>query len=157
MAKLQLTLHNDADTQACGRLLGSACPLPLVIGLQGDLGAGKTTLSQGIGAGFGVTGHMPSPTFTLINEYETSRGVLYHLDLYRLNSLDELFDLGLEDMLSQPNSLMIVEWIDRFDWLVGTPRVDLKLGHLLSGRSLEIEDPERCWPELGALLQTWQI
>ena len=155
MAKLQLILHNEADTQACGRLLGLSCPLPLVIGLQGDLGAGKTTLSQGIGAGFGVIGHLPSPTFTLINEYETPRGRLYHLDLYRLNSLDELLELGLDDMLARPDSLTLVEWIDRFEWPAGVARIDLKLGHLPQGRSLEIVDPDACWPGLEASLSSW--
>ncbi|PKL76959.1 MAG: tRNA (adenosine(37)-N6)-threonylcarbamoyltransferase complex ATPase subunit type 1 TsaE [Candidatus Melainabacteria bacterium HGW-Melainabacteria-1] len=150
MPSLHLTLPDAAATHALGRLIGSLCPLPLLIGLSGELGVGKTTLSQGIGQSFGVDDPITSPTFTLINEYETSRGRLYHLDLYRLGSLDELLELGLEDMLAQRNALMLVEWFDRFaDWPEGPPLLQIRFEHLAAGRSVWLSLP----PQAKALTE----
>ncbi|MEZ0371396.1 MAG: tRNA (adenosine(37)-N6)-threonylcarbamoyltransferase complex ATPase subunit type 1 TsaE [Candidatus Sericytochromatia bacterium] len=154
-SSLTLTLPDEAATGSFGRLLGARLPVPLVIGLSGELGAGKTTLSQGIGAGFGIDGPMPSPSFTLINEYVGTRGRLYHLDLYRLNDLDELLDLGLDDLLDRPDALLLVEWIDRFAvWPEGPERLDIHLNHQPCGRQLELQLPPAC-RKLEAQLRAW--
>lgn len=142
MSSLHINLADEAATWHWGLRLGQHCPLPLMIGLSGELGAGKTALSQAIGAGFGISDPMPSPTFTLINEYTGPRGHLYHLDLYRLNHLDELLEMGLDDVLAKPDVLLLVEWVDRFDWPMGPPRLDLHLFHHPPGRRLEMQLPD---------------
>lgn len=154
MTSLQLTLQNEQQTRALGSLIGQQVPLPLVIGLSGELGAGKTTFSQGLGEGFGVSEAMPSPTFTLINEYHTSRGKLYHLDLYRLSELEELWELGFEEVLTQPDVLILVEWIDRFQsWPPGLPLWRITLAHQPPGRGIQLEFED---PATERLLKEWQ-
>lgn len=154
MFSLEIPLAEESATRELGLRLGGHCPLPLVIGLSGDLGAGKTTLSQAIGAGFGVSEPMPSPTFTLINEYSTPRGRLYHLDLYRLEDYEELVELGFEEVLLRPNVLVLVEWIDKFaEWPSRPPRLQLQLAHDPPGRRLQARIPE-AYPELASCFQT---
>lgn len=153
MFSLEIPLAEESATRKLGLRLGSHCPLPLVIGLSGDLGAGKTTLSQAIGAGFGVSEPMPSPTFTLINEYSTPRGKLYHLDLYRLEDYEELVELGFEELLLRPNLLVLVEWIDKFaEWPAKPPRLQLQLAHDPPGRRLQAQLPS-AYPGLAACFQ----
>src|SRR5699024_12095320 len=82
-----------------------------LISLMGDLGAGKTTLTQSIAQGLEINDYVTSPTFTLINEYE-GRLPLYHFDVYRLGSIDELYDLGYEEYFYS-NGVTIVEWRDK--------------------------------------------
>jgi len=150
MFSLDMTLADESATRSLGLRIGRHCQLPLVIGLSGDLGAGKTTLSQAIGAGFGVTEPMPSPTFTLINEYHTPRGRLYHLDLYRLDDYQELIELGFEELLLRPDVLVLVEWIDRFaEWPSQPPRLQIRLEHAPPGRRLWAALPPAC-PGLAA-------
>jgi len=82
------------------------------IGLfSGEIGAGKTTLIQRICQQYGVTEKITSPTYSLINQYESDQGIIYHLDLYRLNSLDEAIDIGIEDLL-YGDALCLIEWPD---------------------------------------------
>jgi tRNA threonylcarbamoyladenosine biosynthesis protein TsaE len=83
--------------------------------LSGDLGAGKTQLVKGLARGIGSPARVHSPTFALLNEYQGGRLPLFHLDLYRLNSRDEVFAAGLEDYLVNPCGIAVVEWIER--WL----------------------------------------
>lgn len=154
---LQLSLRDEHDTRRLGRLIGERAPLPLVIGLSGDLGAGKTTFSQAVGQAFGVAEPMPSPTFTLINEYATARGRLYHLDLYRLGDLDELLELGIEDTLAEPELLMLVEWFDRFaDWPAGPPLLRIELAHLPQGRSARLLLPPELADLAASLEDAWK-
>ncbi len=94
-----------------------------IVLLHGDLGAGKTTLAQGITAALGVTRTVQSPTFTLVSDYPVTLAngapaVLYHLDLYRLNDPEELGDIGWDELIAANDSVMIVEWPERAgDWL----------------------------------------
>ncbi len=94
-----------------------------IVLLHGDLGAGKTTLAQGIAAALGVTKTVQSPTFTLVSDYPVTLAsgaatVLYHLDLYRLNDPEELGDIGWDELIAANDSVMIVEWPERAgDWL----------------------------------------
>ena len=108
-----LTLNTDApeDTQAVGRALGKlACPGDVIL-LTGPLGAGKTCLTQGIAQGLGVDGYVRSPTFVLMTRHH-GRLTLHHVDLYRIASADEAWDLGLDEQLSG-DGLCVVEWPDR--------------------------------------------
>lgn len=89
-----------------------------VVLLHGDLGAGKTTLTQGIAAGLGVHGPVQSPTFTLVQEHEGQQLKLYHLDLYRLDEPSELESIGYETYLEPVDGVSVIEWPERAgEWL----------------------------------------
>lgn len=86
-----------------------------VVGLSGDLGAGKTQLVKGLAQGWKIQGRVASPTFTLMHEYQVENGTLYHLDLYRLETPDAIWDAGMAEYLRVPMpGWVIVEWIDRW-------------------------------------------
>ena len=110
-AELILETHGPEETQRVGRCLGRhATPGDIVL-LAGDLGTGKTTLTQGIAWGLGVREHARSPTFVLVTEY-AGRMPLYHADLYRIDSLAEAWDLGLDEYFLG-EGVSVVEWADR--------------------------------------------
>lgn len=135
-----INLPNPEATQKLGKKLGELLPAGSVILLEGELGAGKTTLVQGIGEGLGITEPIVSPTFTLINEYNEGRLPLYHLDLYRLESeeIDSLYlDLYWEGIEVTPG-ITAIEWSQR---LPHKPPnyLDIKLIHLPeTGRQAKI-------------------
>jgi len=104
--------HSPAETEALGERLGRAAQHGWVIGLTGDLGAGKTQLVKGLARGLGITARVHSPTFTLVNEYGGGRLKLFHLDLYRLESSGQILAAGLEEFL-QPDGVAVVEWAER--------------------------------------------
>src|SRR5713101_7068316 len=104
--------HSPTETEALGEGWGRAAESGLVIGLCGDLGAGKTQLVKGLARGLGVTARVHSPTFTLVNEYRGGRLPLFHLDLYRLETRTQLLAAGLEDYL-QPEGVTVIEWAER--------------------------------------------
>lgn len=106
-----LLSHTSQQTLDLGKKIGQAISGPFAIALTGDLGAGKTTLVQGLARGLGVGEgtYITSPTFTIINEYPGQDLRLCHLDLYRLASADELEYIGFDDLLD-PSSVIVVEW-----------------------------------------------
>src|SRR5678816_240785 len=110
-----LISHSPEETVAIGEEWGRAAQRGWVIGLSGDLGAGKTQLVKGIARGLGSAARVHSPTFTLLNEYDDGRLPLFHLDLYRLDSRADVITAGLEDYLIRPGGVTVVEWIER--WL----------------------------------------
>ena len=104
--------HNPAETGSLGEHWGRAAQRGLVIGLSGDLGAGKTQLVKGIARGLGITARVHSPTFTLVNEYGGGRLRLFHLDLYRLETRGQIVSAGLEEFL-QPDGVTVIEWAEK--------------------------------------------
>ncbi|MFB2839661.1 tRNA (adenosine(37)-N6)-threonylcarbamoyltransferase complex ATPase subunit type 1 TsaE [Floridanema evergladense] len=118
--KLQeIPLANAEETRQLGINLGRNLTAGTVILLSGDLGAGKTTLVQGIGAGLGISEPIVSPTFTLINEYSEGRLPLYHFDLYRLSS-PEVEALGLENYWEGGEfalGIMAIEWAEKLTYM----------------------------------------
>jgi len=115
MPKVTCTSQSPETTRALGKSWAEELRAGMVIGLKGDLGAGKTELVKGIAAGLRITARIHSPTFNLINIYPGPKYPLYHLDLYRLNSPEEIIGAGLEEYLVAPNGVTVVEWIER--WL----------------------------------------
>jgi tRNA threonylcarbamoyladenosine biosynthesis protein TsaE len=139
---VKLTAANAEETRTVGARLAAALihagePGPLVIGLSGDLGAGKTTLVGGLLAALGHEGAVRSPTYTLIEPYHLAGRDVNHCDLYRLRHPSELDDLGIRDLLT-PRSLLLVEWPERAEGRLGTPDLTLELGYLDDGRDVEV-------------------
>ena len=114
-APVPIITHSAEETVAYGRALAAELLPPLIVLLRGDLGAGKTTLAKGIVEGFQAAGadQVTSPTFTLVHEYRSPRALLYHIDLYRIDTERELETLGLDDLLA-PNSILLIEWGEKF-------------------------------------------
>ena len=111
---MQITTHSADETQALGQRLAKRLLPGDVIAYFGDLGAGKTALTRGIAQGLGVKDLVTSPTYTIVNEYLTGRIPLFHFDMYRLSSSDELFDIGWEDYLSR-GGVCAVEWSENVE------------------------------------------
>ncbi len=106
--------HSAEETFEMAYEIGEAINTPTVFLLQGDLGAGKTVFAKGIAAGLDIDpADVNSPTFTLVNQHE-GRMRLYHLDLYRLeDGAEDLLELGLEEMINDPNAVVLIEWPER--------------------------------------------
>ena len=116
-----------AQVEAWGNAIGVHARMPLVVALSGELGAGKSVLARAIARGAGVTGAMPSPTFNLVYRYEPAQGVeVWHLDLYRLDDPDEVWELGWRE-LGEGNQIVLVEWPERAAELLPEPRWDVEL------------------------------
>lgn len=110
------------ETVAAGRALAACLAPGRTVALSGDLGAGKTHFVRGLVEGWGGCEHATSPTFTLVHEYATPRGPVYHLDLYRAESAEEVWDAARDEM-DDPHGLVVMEWADRFPALVPTGAV----------------------------------
>ena len=111
---MQITTHSADETQALGQKLASRLAPGDVIAYFGDLGAGKTAFTRGLAQGLGITDPVTSPTYTIVNEYLSGRIPLFHFDMYRLSSSDELFDIGWEDYLSR-GGVCAVEWSEKVE------------------------------------------
>jgi tRNA threonylcarbamoyladenosine biosynthesis protein TsaE len=111
--KIDIETHSVEETQALGRKIGILLKQPLIIALIGDLGSGKTAFVQGLARGLDVPAdyYITSPTFTLINEYP-GRLPLFHVDLYRLETVQDLEDIGLDELLYD-QAVLAVEWADK--------------------------------------------
>ena len=137
-----LTLADEAATTAVGAALARALPdlahRSLRLGLSGDLGSGKTTLARGLLRALGVDGTIRSPTYTLVEPYETPIGSVHHLDLYRLaGGGQELEALGFRELCALPG-LVMVEWPERAGEAIGSSDVQAALAIMGSGRRLTL-------------------
>ena len=122
---MRLTARSPEETRALGELLGRLLGPGDVVTLAGELGAGKTTLAQGLGVGLGVGEPVSSPTFALVHEYH-GRLPVWHLDTYRVRSLDELVDLSWQDLLSG-GGVVLVEWPERIQPALPPARLHIAL------------------------------
>ncbi len=120
---------SDEETAAVGAAIAKRLTPPAVVMLIGDLGAGKTTLAKGIVAALGAAPaeDVLSPTFSLVHEYDGDPKV-YHLDLYRLETVPEVETLGLEDLWDQ-RAVVIIEWGEKFDLALPGERLEVHLDH----------------------------
>ncbi|WP_422487099.1 tRNA (adenosine(37)-N6)-threonylcarbamoyltransferase complex ATPase subunit type 1 TsaE [Gudongella sp. DL1XJH-153] len=134
---MKIRVKGIKDTDKLGRKLGELVEPGDVICLNGDLGAGKTTLSKSIGLGMGVDDYITSPTFAIINEYE-GRHPLYHFDVYRLNNGEELFDLGVEDYF-YGKGVCLIEWAENIEEFLPENRLEVWINTTLDPDEREIE------------------
>ena len=131
---LKYTTHSSEETQHLGRVIGELLKGGELILMNGGLGAGKTCLTQGIAWGLGVKEHARSPTFVLVAEYQ-GRVTLYHVDLYRIDDLQEMEDLGLEEIVSN-NGVCVIEWAEKAELILPSKGLEI---------SIEVTGPEdRC-------------
>lgn len=129
----RVVAHDVAETRALGaRIAGAILRAgrrePLLIGLSGDLGAGKTTLVGGLLAALGHPGPARSPTYALVESYRLMDLDLHHCDLYRLRDPEEMEDLGLRDLMT-PGSVLLVEWPERAGQRLRAPDLELRLSY----------------------------
>jgi tRNA threonylcarbamoyladenosine biosynthesis protein TsaE len=108
------TSHSPEETFALGEAWGQEATAGWLIGLTGDLGAGKTQLVKGLARGLGISSRIQSPTYALVNEYNGGRVSLAHLDLYRLDTPEQIRGAGLEEFFHQPRGVVVVEWCERW-------------------------------------------
>jgi tRNA threonylcarbamoyladenosine biosynthesis protein TsaE len=130
--------HSPAETESLGERWGRAAQTGLVIGLSGDLGAGKTQLVKGIARGLGIPARVHSPTFTLVNEYGGGRLRLFHLDLYRLETRGQMVSAGLEEFL-QPDGVTVIEWAERWFGEHRTSNIEHRTSNWKNVRQVKIE------------------
>jgi len=135
-------IDNEVQTLKLGQVIGENLASGMVICLKGDLGAGKTTLTKGIAKGFGINSHTTSPTFTIINEYE-GKCKLYHIDTYRIESLEEMIGLGVEDYLPAKDGVTVVEWPELIEDLLPKDKLILIIeSEGIQERKITIHIPE---------------
>jgi tRNA threonylcarbamoyladenosine biosynthesis protein TsaE len=125
----EITTQSAEETIAFGRTLTELLAPPKLVLLRGDLGAGKTTLVKGIAAAFEAAEEedVTSPTFTLVHEYRGPRANLYHIDLYRIDTQRELETLGLDDLRAEGNSILLIEWGEKFPRFLRERDVEIAL------------------------------
>lgn len=142
---------DEAGLNELGERIGRQADRPLVVALRGPLGAGKSVLARAVARGAGVTGPMPSPTFNLVCQYDTDDATVWHLDLYRLQDEDEVWELGWSE-LGAGRDIVLIEWPERVEDLLPADRWDIWLdpGPSPLERRVRMERRGRA----GALLET---
>ena len=139
-----LTRSTD-ETLALAGTVGELLRAGDVVSLVGDLGAGKTVFARGVARALGVTEPVVSPSFTIVREYD-GRMPLVHVDVYRIDTVQELYDLGFEELV-RDDAVTLVEWGDMIDGLLPVDRLDVRLapGDTDDERVVEIEGHGRSW------------
>jgi tRNA threonylcarbamoyladenosine biosynthesis protein TsaE len=133
---MPIMLADSEATEALGRALAMTRPAKAVVHLQGDLGAGKSTLARALLRGLGVQGPIRSPTYTLVERYPVPGGEAWHLDLYRIGNAGELDFLGLD---GDEATLWLVEWPERGAAALPAPDLEVRLAQAGTGRQAELE------------------
>jgi tRNA threonylcarbamoyladenosine biosynthesis protein TsaE len=151
-----LTTHTADETEAVGEAVGSQLLVGDLVVLTGDLGAGKTTFAKGLARALGVEQPVTSPTFTIVQEYD-GRVPVAHVDVYRLDLIQELYDFGFEELLE--DHVTIVEWGEAIELVLPRARVDVRLTMVDDdddGRVVEVVASGSLWSarvaELDAVL-----
>jgi tRNA threonylcarbamoyladenosine biosynthesis protein TsaE len=158
---MKIFANDYKKTLLLGKTIGKFLATPIVLYLKGDLGTGKTHLSKGIAEGLGISEDVTSPTFTLINEYSTKNINLYHLDVYRLPNLNSILDLGIEDFVSNQNSVTIIEWAEKLEnYNLFDNFIDINVMYNKDGRDFIInldsyKNKETLKKEIESLVNTW--
>jgi tRNA threonylcarbamoyladenosine biosynthesis protein TsaE len=159
--RTEIATATAEDTRAAGRALAPLLRPGDALALTGELGAGKTTFVQGLAAGLGFEGHVVSPTFTLVREYR-GRVPIHHVDVYRLERVQDVLDLGLDEAIAE-GGVLLVEWGDAVEGL-------LPAEHLLVTLTTARQDETRAivfegigaswrlrWEQLEGVLERWGV
>ena len=136
----QYITHNSSQTVALGERFAKTCHSGDVLAFFGNIGMGKTTFIKGLAHGLGITADVTSPTFSLVNEYRSANKVLYHFDMYRINTWEDLYSTGFFDYL-ETDAIMAIEWSENIENALpdGFIRVEIKPGDGETERIFEIE------------------
>ena len=145
---MKIELNNLGETEKFGKKFGDLLKKGDIVCLNGELGAGKTTLTKSIGLGLGVEEYITSPTFALINEYRGNLPV-YHFDVYRLENIEELDDLGFDEYF-YGQGVCIIEWADKIRDFLPKERIVLNIdkGESIDGRIISLSGRGRRYEEI---------
>jgi tRNA threonylcarbamoyladenosine biosynthesis protein TsaE len=135
---MKITLLNEQETEQLGAELWRILPKKCLVFLNGDLGAGKTTLTRGVLRAAGHKTAVKSPTYTLVEEYDMPNGKVFHFDLYRIKDPEELEWIGMQDYLEQ-QSLCFIEWPELGKGWLPAADIELSITTVGSGRVIEIQ------------------
>ncbi len=134
---MKIVVNNLQDTEKVGKIIGRNLDKGTVLCLDGDLGVGKTALTQFIAKEFGIKEYITSPTFNIIKEYE-GRLPFYHMDVYRIESQDDMYDLGYDEYIYS-EGVTIIEWSNKIEGILPENRININIRRLDdSGRTLFI-------------------
>ena len=127
--KLEILSKGPGQTMAIAEKFASTLKYPCVISLRGELGAGKTTFAKGFAKGLGVIEGLTSPTFAILNEYNSGCLPLYHFDLYRINGVEEAYSLGFEEFfdLTKLKGISLVEWAENADGILPMRHIEIDI------------------------------
>jgi len=128
MMKLEVRTNSVNETESVGEAFARSLEAGAVVAMYGDLGAGKTAFVRGMARGLGSDARVTSPTFTIVNEYP-GRLPLFHFDMYRLSSSDELFDIGWDDYLSR-DGVCVVEWSENVSGAFDGSETEIRIERL---------------------------
>ena len=131
---MEITVNNLDETQQIGKIIGRCLDRGDVLCLDGDLGVGKTSLTQFIAREFGVDEYITSPTFTIIKEYE-GRLPFYHMDVYRLDSADDMHDLGYEEYIYS-EGVTVIEWAEKIKEILPEERININIKRVDDNRRI---------------------
>ncbi len=117
--------NNEAETIAFAKEFAKNLKSNSVVALDGELGSGKTKFTQGILEYFGLDSEISSPTFNIVNEYKNEKNTIYHFDVYRLNNIDEFFDIGGDEYFG--NGICVIEWANVIDAILPIGTIFIKI------------------------------
>lgn len=133
-----LITNSPEETFLYGEKLGKTCQGGEVILLSGNLGAGKTCLTQGIAKGLGVKGKVNSPTFNIMKIYKIKIGTLCHIDAYRLTSGHDLRMIGIDDYLGKKDTVVVIEWAEKVKSIWPKNKIKIEIKNIKDGRKIKV-------------------
>ena len=149
---MMLEANSPEEQESIGAALAAVCPTNCIIYLEGDLGAGKTTLVRGFLRGLGYQGAVKSPTYTLMEPYELGDRTCYHFDLYRLADPEELEYLGLRDMLGT-DAILLFEWPDKGAGELPQADLIISVNYRPAGRTLIFSAKNADWERILSAIE----
>ncbi len=153
---IKITCTSPEETDSLAKLLSTQVYAGLVIALNGDLGAGKTTFVRSLIKNSGIDEIVPSPTFTLLNIHG-SKPKFYHFDLYRLNSLEDIENIGGEELIPPPDGIALIEWADRIPEILPDKYLQINISIIDDNSRLFELTSHGTELDLGRIHQQWQF